>query len=219
MIPSLDKILTTANELKYTRVIQTKLAEWMLCPSEDFVRLVSAELVGAKRFTPQIKDQFTAIAKRAFEQLIGEKINERLKGAMAPESVTVVERVSAQVPQISVNTPSASVSTDPVVVTSTEELEAFYTVRAILRGAVSAKRIFMRDAQSYCAILLDDNNRKPVCRLRFNNVQKLKIGIFNEKREEVIFDLANIDDIYEYSDQIKLAALTYISAIPDKGVE
>jgi hypothetical protein len=215
----IDKILTTANELKYTRVIQTKLAEWMLCPSEDFVRLVSAELVGAKRFTPQIKDQFTAIAKRAFEQLIGEKINERLKGAMAPESVTVVERVSAQVPQISVDTPSASVPTDPVVVTSPEELEAFYTVRAILRGTVTAKRIFMRDAQSYCAILLDDNNRKPVCRLRFNNVQKLKIGIFNDKREEVVFDLVNIDDIYEYSDQIKLAALTYISAIPDKGVE
>lgn len=175
----LDKILTTANELKYTRVIQTKLAEWMLCPSEDFVRLVSAELVGAKRFTPQIKDQFTAIAKRAFEQLIGEKINERLKGAMAPESVTVVERVSAQVPQISVDTPSASVPTDPVVVTSPEELEAFYTVRAILRGTVTAKRIFMRDAQSYCAILLDDNNRKPVCRLRFNNVQKLKIKNWN----------------------------------------
>jgi hypothetical protein len=34
----LETILTTANELKYTRAIQTRLNEWMVSPSEDFVR-------------------------------------------------------------------------------------------------------------------------------------------------------------------------------------
>ncbi|WP_414429260.1 hypothetical protein [Xanthomonas campestris] len=42
----LDTILTTANELKYTRAIQTRLAEWMHQPTEEFVKLVSADLVG-----------------------------------------------------------------------------------------------------------------------------------------------------------------------------
>src|SRR5690606_6006910 len=80
----LDTILTTANDLKYTRAIQNRLAEWMASPPEDFVRLISGELIGSKRFTPIVKDQFTLITKRAFEQLLGEKINDRLKGAMTP---------------------------------------------------------------------------------------------------------------------------------------
>ena len=61
----------------------------------------------------------------------------------------------------------------------------------------------MRDAQSYCAILLDDNNRKPLCRLRFNNTQKLRLGVFNEKREEVLMALESVDDIFNYADELK----------------
>lgn len=216
----LDTILTTANELKYTRVIQSKLAEWMMNPSEEFVRLVSAELVGTKRFTPQIKDQFTSVAKRAFEQLIGEKINERLKGAMAPESVTIAERAPQLSQQVNVeNVNVIPVVPEPTIVTSAEEVEAFHTIRAILRGTVPAKRVFMRDAQSYCAILLDDNNRKAVCRLRFNNTQKLKLGIFNDQKDELIHDLESIEDIFNYSEQIKATVHSYLTPSGNKGCE
>jgi len=203
----LDTILTTANDLKYTRAIQTRLAEWMLNPAEDFVRLASADLLGNKRFTPAIRDQFTLITKRAFEQLIGERINERLKGAMTPESITV-----ADPPTPVTLVAEASAVTEPQHVTSAEELEAFHTVRAILRGVVTPKRIAMRDAQSYCAVLLDDNNRKPLCRLRFNNAQKLRIGIFNEKRDEEQFPLESVDDIYNYAEQLRATASQYLAA-------
>lgn len=128
-------------------------------PSEDFVRLVSAELLGNRRFTPAIKDQFIAITKRAFEQLLGERINERLKGAMTPESVTIVEPAPS-----TTSDPATRQLTEQQIATSPEELEGFHTVRAILRGLVAPKRVVMRDAQSYCAILLDDNNRRPICR-------------------------------------------------------
>jgi len=209
----IDTILTTANELKYTRVIQSKLSEWLTKPTEDFVRLASSDLLGAKRFTPQIRDQFTAITKRAFEQLIGEKINERLKGAMAPESVSIVDRATSPAAQrVAETQPSAPNATEAAVVTSAEELEAFHTVRAILRGVVPAKRVFMRDAQSYCAILLDDNNRKPICRLRFNNMQKLRLGIFNDSREEVVVDIEVVEDIFDHADQIKATVASLLSS-------
>ena len=210
----LDTILTTANELKYTRVIQSKLAEWMSSPTEEFVRLASSELLGTKRFTPQIRDQYTAITKRAFEQLISEKINERLKGAMAAETITIADR--KPMPQPADAQPVAKPS-EPAIITSPEELEAFHTIRAILRGVVPAKRVFMRDAQSYCAIILDDNNRKAVCRLRFNNIQKLKIGIFNNKREETVVDLDAVEDIFNYADQIKETAVNLLSPSSTKG--
>ena len=199
----LDNILTTANDLKYTRSIQQKLAEWISSPSEDFVRLVSADLLGNKRFTPPVKEQFTAITKRAFEQLIGEKINERLKGAMTPDPMPVAA-VAAPVEQ-----PIAAQPTEPQTATSPEELEAFYAIRAMLREVVAPKRIVMRDAQSYCAILLDDNNRKPICRLRFNNPQKLRLGLFTEEKDEDQVALESADDIFNHADRLKTTVLSY----------
>ncbi|GFO64113.1 hypothetical protein GMPD_20320 [Geomonas paludis] len=88
------------------------------------------------------------------------------------------------------------------VITTPEEIEAFHVIRAILRNVVPTRRVFMRDAQSYCAILLDDNNRKPICRLRFNNSQKLSVGIFNDKKEEERIAIESVDDIYEHSDKL-----------------
>lgn len=200
----LETILTTANELKYTRAIQNRLADWMVNPPEDFVKLVSSDLIGSRRFTPAIKDQFTPITKRAFEQLIGEKINARLKGAMTPEPAPV----AAPAP---VEAPVADTSADSQVNTSLEELEAFHTIRAILRDSVNPRRIFIRDAQSYCAILLDDNNRKPLCRLRFNNLQRLRIGLFNDKREEEQVALEGVDDIFNLADRLRATLTSYLS--------
>lgn len=206
----LDTILTTANELKYTRAIQTRLAEWMLNPVEDFVRLVSSDLLGGRRFTPAIRDQFTLITRRAFEQLVSERINERLKGAMAPESISVPDPVSVIATQLPENLPTPT-KTEPQIVTSSEELEGFYIVRAIIRNLVPTKRVSMRDAQSYCAILLDDNNRKPICRLRFNNQEKLRLGLFTDKKEEEIVAIESPDDIYNYADKITGIVNSYTS--------
>lgn len=203
-----ELILTTANELKYTRAIQNKLAEMMVSPTEEFVRVVASELVGGRRFTPAIRDQFTGVTKRAFEQLLAEKINERLKGAMAPE----LPRVEVATPQETNAAGAANETTtaETNVVTTQEELEGFYTVRAIVRSLVPAKRVVMRDAQSYCAILLDDNNRRPICRLRFNNPEKLRIGLFNGSKDEVIVPINSVDEIYNHASAILSAVESYI---------
>lgn len=191
---NIDTILTTANDLKYTRAIQNRLAEWMLNPSEEFVRLLATDMLSGKRFTPTVKDQFTIITKRTFEQLLGERINERLKGAMTPEKSLVPEQAPVMLPEeLEQN----------LVVTTAEEIEGLHMIRSILRDVVNPRRIVMRDSQSYCAILLDDNNRKPVCRLRFNNLQKLSLGLFNDKKEEERVSLENLDDLYKYAEQLK----------------
>jgi hypothetical protein len=196
-----DTILTTANDLKYTRAIQNRLAEWMINPSEDFVRLLSSDLLAGKRFTPTVKDQFTIITKRAFEQLLGERINDRLKGAMTPESSPALEQTPVMVPEG---------LDEALVITTAEEIEGLHIVRSILRDVVNPRRIVMRDSQSYCAILLDDNNRKPVCRLRFNNLQKLSLGLFNDKKEEERIALDHLDDLYKHAEQLKATILFHL---------
>lgn len=204
----LDTILATANDLKYTRSIQNRLNEWIANPPEDIVRLLSSDLLGGKRFTPATKDQFTALTRRAFEQLIGEKINARLKGAMTPEPLPLVANPSA--PSQPVQPGEAPEEGGAQVVTSAEELEGFYIVRAILREVAPSKRIFMRDAQTYCAVLFDDNNRKPICRMRFNNAQKLKIGLFNDKKEEEILPIETLDNIFDLAERLKATVRGYL---------
>jgi hypothetical protein len=198
----IETILTTANDLKYTRAIQGKLAEWTANPPEDFVRLLSVDLLAGKRFTPTTKEQFTQLTKRAFEQFLNERINSRLKGAMTAELPLLAEE-SPVIPPL---------GDAPMVVTTPEEIEGLHIVRAILRGVVSPRRIVMRDNQSYCAILLDDNNRKPVCRLRFNNTEKLAVGIFNSEKTEERFPLEQIDDLYTYADQLRSSVAQHLPA-------
>jgi hypothetical protein len=197
-----ETILTTANELKYTRSIQNILAEWMNNPSEELIRLVvtSADLLGGKRFTPAVKEQFAPITKRAFQQLIGDRINDRLKVAMAPDPVVTTED--------SVSTPPATDAQTEDVRTSLEEVEGYHIVRAVLREVVDPRRVVMRDAQSYCAVLFDDNNRKPICRLRFNNTSRLQLGIFSGKEEEKVA-LSDLMDIYKYAEQLKATVTSY----------
>jgi hypothetical protein len=94
--------------------------------------------------------------------------------------------------------------------TSVEELEGYHSVKAILRELIDPKRIFIRDAQSYCAILLDDNNRKPICRLDFNNPKRLRIRVFKENKEQIIFDLSTVDDIFNYANDLKESVKAYL---------
>ena len=198
-----DTILNTASDLKYTRAIQERLNEWVINPPDEFVRLLSVDLLAGRRFTPTLKDQFTQITKRAFEQLLSERINVRLKGAMAAESPLVAENTAPIIP-LAVN--------EPEVDTSPEEIEGLLIVRSILRDVVSPRRIVMRDNLSYCAILLDDNNRKPVCRLRFNNAQKLAVGIFDQDKAEERFSLDVIDDLYKFADRLRATVTMHLPA-------
>ena len=79
-----------------------------------------------------------------------------------------------------------------------EELEGFLIVKTILRQNIPATRVTYRDAQSYFAIFLDDNNRKVVCRLYLNGGKKY-IGLFDENKKETKNEIETLDDIFKFS--------------------
>lgn len=198
----LDSILDTANQLKYLRAIQNKFAALLIEPSDDLIRLLTADVLGNKRFTSSIKDQFSTLVKNALDQFISERINDRLKGAMT--SVTASTSVESETSNEA--TPVEETQTS----TTVEELEGYHSVKAILRELIDPKRIFIRDAQSYCAILLDDNNRKPICRLDFNNPKRLRIRVFKENKEQIVFELSTVDDIFNYANDLKESVKAYL---------
>lgn len=207
----LNYILTTASELKYTREIQRVLIEQMQEPSDEFVKFFATQ-VYTGRMTQAVREQFAQLTKQAFKQVINDQINERLKTALAsdPTVVTLPTEVTPPVNGKVDGTSHEALPSTNSIVTTEEEIEAFHIIRAILREQVSAKRIVMRDVQSYCGILLDDNNRKPICRLRFNGTQRM-IGFFAGQHDNIEERVAisTIDDIYKYAERLKATVACY----------
>jgi hypothetical protein len=60
----------------------------------------------------------------------------------------------------------------------------------------------MRDTRSYCGVLLDDNNRKPLCRLYVHGSQWY-LGLFDDRKEEKRHAITDLDDIYKFADHLK----------------
>jgi predicted type IV restriction endonuclease len=188
-----DKIVSVASELKYVRAIKMLVATEMQEPSDEFVRYVASK-VYIGRITQSVKDQFTAFTKQAAQQYINDRVNQRLESALADERPA--EQKADEVLEL------PEQSSGPQIVTTQEETEAYHIVRAILRQNVDVKRVIMRDVLSYCGILLDDNNRKPICRLYFNTSQKY-VGLFDNNKKEVKEPIDTLEDIYQFSDRLK----------------
>lgn len=81
-------------------------------------------------------------------------------------------------------------------------------VRAIVSSEVAPDRVFMRDAKSYCAILLDNNNRKPICRLHFNSETLKRLEIW-EAEKQVKYDLAVFTDIFSHKEALLTTVKSY----------
>jgi len=90
---------------------------------------------------------------------------------------------------------------DDGIVTTEEEIQGFFIVKSILAEAVSLDRVIARDTKSYFGVLLDDNNRKWICRLHFNTRQKY-LGLHIEEKQEEKFALESLEDIYSYKDKL-----------------
>lgn len=204
---NLDELLTAASELKYTREIKQILAGELASPSKGFVKFFTSKVYGGK-FTQNTQEYFTGITKKALTQFINERINERLKSAMAEDHPVSEPEETVSQPPLN----STEVDSNDGIVTTEEEWEAFFILRAILYETVDPNRVVMRDVKSYCGVLLDDNNRKPICRLYFNTKQKY-LGLFNESRNEEKIPIEGLSEIFRHSDALKRTALSYDGSI------
>ena len=192
---NVDGILQSAHRLKYTSAIKKEIAAVMETPPEDLVRMVTTGLYQG-RFTSQVKEQFTPMVKAAFREIIRELVQTRLSSALAETEVTELGGEPAQL--------------EEEVVTTEDEREGFMIVRAIVRDLVKPARIVMRDQKSYCGILVDNNNRKPLARLWFNRGIKY-LGLFDGEREDRV-KVDTLDEIYEFADRLRATASEYAVA-------
>ncbi len=196
----LETIISTASNLKYHKALVFEIKSEFENPSEDLVKLLTSRVYDG-RFTHQIRDQFTELAQRAMRDFIRERVNERLKTALD------TDKPDHQTVQEDSETTSVETTAEKGIETTAEEWEGFRIIQAIGAELIDPERIAIRDAKSYCAILLDDNNRRPICRLHFGKT-KMSVTIFapdNESR----FDIEKVHHLYRYKSLILSAIGQY----------
>jgi hypothetical protein len=199
----IENISNTASDLKYTNELKTLITSELKNPSPVFVKHFAGQVYPGK-ITEKILTQFTELVKRSSNQVLNDAITDRLKNALVNE-----EAISNSTEEKTVSQPV--MASESNIETTAEETDAFLIIKAILRKAVDTKRIFIRDSQSYCAILLDNNNRKPICRLNFNGAKKF-LSIIQEDKTFSRDELGSLDDIYNLSDNIIKTLDLYVKA-------
>ena len=145
--------------------------------------------------TPKVKKQFMPIVTKALKQFLNDSINDRLQSAISSQADEADALDSSVLAAEEEQEKNAS-----KIVTTDEETEGYNAIKAILRQKFDVKRITSRDTQSYFGILLDDNNRKPLCRLHFNAQQKY-LGIFESGTENKV-QIEEVDDIFSLSSRL-----------------
>ncbi|MEC4054107.1 type I restriction endonuclease [Myroides odoratimimus] len=199
---NLESILDSAEALKYIEAIRKEFEKEIQSPSDELIKLLVSRFFD-RPITASRLVSFKEYTKKALSNSINDSINLRLKNALNI-SETVPSKEIEQVTPIDQNT-----EVDKIVTTE-EELDGFQIVKAILREVLPAERIAYRDTQSYFGILLDDNNRKPLCRLHFNSSNKY-IELFHNGKDSGEKMLINsLEEIYNYKTELLNTVKTYI---------
>ncbi|MDQ0595325.1 hypothetical protein QFZ37_003694 [Chryseobacterium ginsenosidimutans] len=191
---NLESILDSAEALKYIKAIRNEFEKELQNPSDEIIKLLVSRFFD-KPITAVRLATFKEYTKKAFSNSINESISFRLKNALNMND-TVPSKEKHKVPTIDESVEA------PKFITTEEEIEGSQIIKAILREVLPSKRIAFRDTQSYFGILLDDNNRKPICRLHFNSSNKY-IELFQNGKDNGEKKLLNsLDDIYDYKSDL-----------------
>lgn len=187
----IDKIVAEAGSLKIQSLLRKEVEKEFAEPSEELVKLFAGRLHQGK-LTPAVKDYYSRIVAGTIAAYVRDLVNERLSSALNASAApaAAIDR-----------TEPAAVEADAIVTTA-EEIAGFHIVQAIASRLVAPGRVVMRDAASYCAILLDDNNRKTIARMHFNGLTRKYFGTFADRQEERHL-LPEPTAIYQFSDRIE----------------
>ncbi len=210
------EVIGFAAEMKYNRQVRRFLTAQFAQPGEDFAKLLIAEVYQGKMITQKVREQFMPIVQRAMQQFISDQVSERLRTALAREhtsgQVSTLPMTGATEVEIAPESPDVAVDDEPTL----EEIESLIIVKAVLRNTVATMRVTMRDQSSYCGILLDNNNRKPLCRLWYRGAKRT-VSLFDVvddagKAIEQKVTIDALDDLYGLADRLAATATRYIQS-------
>lgn len=203
-ILDVDNILSSAEDLKYNRLIKDWFMKELDEPSHDFVKLILNNVYEGLK-SQKVIEKFTPLIKKSLTQHINDSMNEKIKNVLNREDESEV----LEPPAVIADAPSNTAEEISKINTTMDELESYAIIKSMLRKIVDSNRITYRDGERYFGILLDDNNRKWICRVHLLSSVKF-ITIADENKNAIRYDIEHIDDIYNFAEPIIESCKRYL---------
>lgn len=202
-----ETILNTASELKYTNEIIQLMNNQFQNPSDSFINFILGEIYSGRK-TQNVIDKFRDTIKNSLNQFINELMSEKFKSVLEKQS-NEKEKLNNEENKEEANKEVNKENEKSKIITTLEELEAFFIIKSLLHKVIDVERITYKDTQSYFAILLENNTWKWICRVYLRENAKF-ITIPDSNKNEIRYDLNTIHDIYNYKDKIEEVVKRYI---------
>lgn len=185
----LDKILNTAEELKYLNQIKIVLKEEFSTPSDDFIKFILNHDIYDGVKTQNVIDKYRPILKRSLTQYLNDLVNDRIQNALLGNTETLEKEV--------IETLEDDETVEDGIETTEEELQAYYIVKSILGKTIPLERIVYKDTRSYFSIIIDGKVTKWICRVYLKEHVKFVIIVNGDTSEK--YTINSVDDIYQLS--------------------
>lgn len=203
-----EKIFDVASELKYENEFKTVFANLLQKPSDDFVRLFLANTYEGK-FTQKVVDKFRPILKKSLNTYITELMNDKIKTALGTQDDAVSDGVETAPQENPQEQEIVPIEKESKIVTTEEELEAYFIVKNLIKDIVDINDITYKDNERYMAVLYKAKTTKWICRFYFNTATKyLSIPDENKKEEKIV--IKNVYDIELYKDKLIASVSRFI---------
>lgn len=192
-----NEIFNSAGELRAMNQIRQIIKEEIQNPSDEFVRFVLNHGVYEGVKTQNVVEQYFPLVKKSFTLVLNEMINDRLKNALddTPDTTKNESNISEIEGEPEIE------DTESKIITTEDELDSFYIIKAILRKNIDVTRITYKDKETYFAINIDNKTTKWVCRLYIK--ERIKYIIIPNDNNNQRFDFESTDEIYKLEPQLQ----------------
>lgn len=190
-------IFNTASELKYSHQFRVVFANELQNPSDELLKLFLASVyTGVK--TQSVMEKFRPILKKSLNGYINELMSDKIKSAL--DVNTDAQPATDNSSSVPVEEPQPS-EPENRVVTTPEELEAYFIVKMLLKDTVSIDDLSYKDTINYISILYQGKVTKWICRFILTSGHKILI-IPDENKKEVRYPIESVYDIDKYKDSL-----------------
>ncbi len=202
----ITQIMNTASQLKYSNEFKNIFAQDLQNPSDDLVRYFLSGVYNGQKNSSVI-EKFKPLVKTALNQFVTEMMNDKIKTALGSNDIDVTTNNSTEIPE---STLSEEENVHiPKIITTEEELEAYFIIKNMLKEIVPMKDICYKDNERYMAILYKNKTTKWIGRLYFNGSKKYVTVPGDDKKAERI-DINSVYDLDNRREELVKALNRYL---------
>ncbi len=186
-----SNVFSTASELKYSKLIKDFFLNQLKSPEDDFIRFLLSKIYDGTK-TQSVVDKFNPIVKKSLNDFITELMNDKIKAALKNDQKVIEPPVVAE--EV-IEKHDEEVQQTNKIITTDEEMQAYYIIKSILSETIEPSRISYKDTTGYFGILLDNKATKWICRLRLSEGKKTMFTPLEDDKAKI--NMESIEDLYK----------------------